>query len=515
MAAVRHRRARRLVIIGFGPVAARLIDDLRPAVRDRRLQILIIGAESEPAYNRIMIGEVALGRTDPEMLIMSDPAELRSDGVDVRLGTAVIDIDRGRRYVTLGDGDQYAYDQLVFATGAAARAPRLNGLRVQPGGTDPVLPDGVAVLRDLADASRLRSMTGPGRRLVVLGGGVLGMELALTAAEEGAAVFMVHTGRVPMERNLDGIAAGLVARHLRRRQVTVIADAQAADVRLESGRFAALALADGRQVAGDALLLCCGAAPRTTLAERIGLSVDNGIVVDHELRSPTDDAIFAIGDCARIRCADPSCDRCAPYTGPSGLIGPGWAQAEWLARRLMADKPTAPLDAGSGNAPVMIVKAPGLSIVSAGRIDSDPLDALLDDDASTPGVAQWSDPEHGRYAKMITRDGALEGLICVGMPRTAAELTLLYERRAELPGDRSALLRHDGPDHATVADPAGPEVTICRCNGVTAGQIGAAVDEGHDDIAAIGRATRAGTGCGTCKDRICELLNNRAKVVMA
>jgi assimilatory nitrate reductase electron transfer subunit len=161
----------------------------------------------------------------------------------------------------------------------------------------------------------------------------------------------------------------------------------------------------------------------------------------------------------------------------------------------------------------MVLKAPGLSVVSAGAIDLEPV-ACLEDDAADRRVAQWSDPDQGRYAKMITRDGVLEGMVCVGLPRTAAELTLLYENRAELPSDRSALLRHDGPDHGLGVDSAGPEATVCRCNGVTAGQIDAAISAGHADLVAIGRATRAGTGCGTCRDRICELLQARPEVVL-
>ena len=140
---------------------------------------------------------------------------------------------------------------------------------------------------------------------------------------------------------------------------------------------------------------------------------------------------------------------------------------------------------------------------------------MIPDDDSRTAVAQWSDPEHGRYAKMITDDGVLVGLICVGMPRTAAELTLLYQRRAELPSDRSVLLRHDGPDHAVGSEQSGDDATICRCNQVSAGQIVAAIDEGHHDVAAIGKSTRAGTGCGSCKDRICEILNNKVRVGVA
>lgn len=510
-----HQRARRMVVIGFGPVAARLVDDLRPAVRDRRLQLLVIGAEPVPAYNRIMISELALGRVDRESMIMADPQELAADGVRLRLGTEVVAIDRDRRYVSLDDGDQYAYDLLVFATGANARVPSLIGLRLPTSGTSPALPGAVTVLRDLADAKRLSAMVAPGRRLVVLGGGVLGMEVALAAAEAGARTTLVHTGRVPMERNLDPTAAAIVSRQLRRQQVAVIAEATAEAVRLRHNRFAGLMLADGRQIDGDALVLCCGATARTELADRSGLACDNGILVDHELRSVSDPSISAIGDCARARCTDGACRECAATTGPSGLIGPGWAQAAWLARRLLTDLDHGPagMAAPAAGAPVTVVKAAGLSVVSAGILDVDPLDSLLDDNDLR--VAQWSDPEQGRYAKMITRSGRLEGMICVGLPRTAAELTLLYERGAELPSDRSALLRHDGPDHVAGTDPLGPDATVCRCNGVSAGQITAAIADGNTSLAAVSRATRAGTGCGSCKDRICELLPDSSEVAVA
>ena len=506
-----HRfRARRVVVIGFGPVAARLVDELLPAVREHRVQLLVIGAEPEPAYNRIMIGELALGRTDRDLMMISDPAALAAAGVHVRLAASVVAIDRERRFVTLSGGDQFSYDALVFATGAAARVPPLAGLPRTAAGVDPVLPDGVAVLRDLVDADRVAAMAGAGD-LVVLGGGVLGMELALAAAEQGVATRLVHTGQVPMERNLDRTSAAIVARHLRRERIGVIADARAESVRLQHGRFTGLVLSDGRVVEGPGLVLCCGAQPRTALAVACGLPVDRGIVVDHDLRSAADPCIYAIGDCAQIRCQQANCADCIDGQGPTGLIGPGWAQAEQLAATLIEHG--GPMNhLAPASSPVMVIKAPRLSVVSAGTIESDPVDTLLDDGGLR--VSQWSDPAAGRYAKIITRGGVLEGLICVGLPRTAAELTLLYERRAELPADRSALLRHDGPDHAVGGDPVGPDAIVCRCNGVTAGQITDAICAGHDDLPAISRATRAGTGCGTCTTRICDLLNSTTEAMV-
>ena len=109
---------------------------------------------------------------------------------------------------------------------------------------------------------------------------------------------------------------------------------------------------------------------------------------------------------------------------------------------------------------------------------------------------------------MVTEDGALTGFVSVGMPRTAAELTLLFERRGELPADRSLLLRFDGPDYdaADDADAFAPASTVCWCNGVTVGRIEESAACGNATVECVGRDTRAGTGCGGCKGRIAEVL---------
>ena len=100
--------------------------------------------------------------------------------------------------------------------------------------------------------------------------------------------------------------------------------------------------------------------------------------------------------------------------------------------------------------PIVMLKAEHIDVVAVGEIAADP----WDDDALHPRrrVSQWADPEHLRYVKMVTEDGVLTGFVSVGMPRTAAELTLLFERRGELPADRSLLLRFDGPDYDPSAD---------------------------------------------------------------
>jgi len=163
-----------------------------------------------------------------------------------------------------------------------------------------------------------------------------------------------------------------------------------------------------------------------------------------------------------------------------------------------------------------MLKADGIDVVSVGNTAADPWDLAADDHAagcaSAPlRVAQWADPEHGRYVKMVTRDGILEGFVCVGMPRTAAELTLLFERGSELPADRSVLLRYDGPDYEPSAGSVFDRgATVCWCNGVTVGAIADSAEAGNTSVACIGAATRAGTGCGGCTARIGEVLERFA-----
>ncbi|MCZ4136232.1 hypothetical protein BZG24_30675, partial [Escherichia coli] len=122
---------------------------------------------------------------------MIDPQRLADAGVEVRLGVRATGIDRSRRRVHLQDAGHISYDRLVFATGARAVVPTLNGLNFDPH-AETSLPAGVFALRTVDDAHQLRESLGPGRRIAVLGGGVLGVEAALAIATTGAQPVLVH-----------------------------------------------------------------------------------------------------------------------------------------------------------------------------------------------------------------------------------------------------------------------------------------------------------------------------------
>ena len=507
----------RVVLIGYGPVGARFVEELLPSVEAGRVDLVVLGAEGEDAYNRVLLAEYAVGAATRARLDVADTAAAQRAGVRIRLSEAAVAIDRARRRVRTSRGDEVRYDRLVLATGARANVPTLDGLPdtrhargAAAGGAPPALPAGVTALRDLGDAEAIAPVVAGGGRILVLGAGVLGMEFALLAAEHGAGVTVVHHGPAPMARNLDETGGRMLSLAARAAGLGMAAHARAEGLDFRdtaAGRvFDGISCADGTYLRGDLLVLSCGVGPRIELALDAGLACARGVLVDESLQTWTDPGVFAIGDCAQI--ADPAAaDRSGRVAGaPSGLIGPGWRQAAAVAARLRAEASGMRIgrDAavpGQERPTVVMLKATGIDVVSGGDHGAEPWDP----DAE---VSVWVDAARGAYLKTVVRHGELSGFVAVGLPHAGAELTLLFERGAALPVEPSALLRLDAADARAVPvdDPLGPDATVCWCNGVKAARITEAAAGGAGTVEEIGRCTRAGTGCGGCKGRIAALL---------
>ncbi len=397
------------------------------------------------------------------------------------------------------------YDALVLATGARPAVPPLPGVlaevtgaagprdgsratAVNETGEDrastrsvPRLAADVAVLHSLADARRVAAFAQAARRkggrIVVLGGGVLGLEAARALAARGTAVTLVHRGEVLMERQLDAPAGRVLAAAMRRTGVTVELGVGAR--RWESGR--GLWLADGRLIQASGLVLCTGTAPETSLASAAGLRLtETGAVAVDDTLATSAAGIYAIGDCAG-------------HPGAAGgLVQPGWEQAAVLAARLTGTSPKARY---RGSGAVTRLKAAGIELTCVG----DPLAEAADPDGE---MLRFEDPARERYGKLVFAGGRVAGAILIGLPDSAAAIVQLYDRDAVAPADRLALLLgralppEGGSGPAALPDYA----VICRCNMVTKGQLRGAWYGGACDRAALSAATRAATGCGTCGD---------------
>jgi assimilatory nitrate reductase electron transfer subunit len=262
----------------------------------------------------------------------------------------------------------------------------------------------------------------------------------------------------------------------------VLVDAQAVE-RTDRG----LRLADRTELDADLLVVACGVRPETTLAERAGLLVNRGIVVDDALRTSAG-SVYAIGDCAE--------HRGTVY----GLVAPAWEQAAALADRL-----TGGTARYHGSRPVTRLKAGGIDLAAMGSPDGD-----LNGDAAAE-VVHFADPARGTYARLVIRDDRLAGAVMLGDNPTVGTVVQLFDRGGPVPADRRALLlgRAIGGTTAPAASPAlmPDNARLCRCNDVSKAAVTACWRAGARSVAEVAAATRATTGCGGCDDAVAGILD--------
>ncbi|MFJ3403168.1 FAD-dependent oxidoreductase [Promicromonospora sp. NPDC090134] len=544
----------KVVVVGFGMVGSRLVDELLRR-EPEAFDITVLGSEPYEPYNRVLLSDVVAGRTDVAAITMPLPDGAR---VSVRRGVTATSIDRESRVVHADDGTVHPYDHVVLATGAAARIPPIPGLRTPDGD----LPAGVHALRNLDDAREIVAATVNSPRAVVVGGGVLGLEAAVGLAGRGLNVTLVHNVQAIMERQLVPEAADVVRAGLEGQGVTVRPNSISSEVLVAGGRAVGIRVRDnaagtsagavsaGGSSAGAAvrdevvaarlIVFSVGTIPETGLAAAAGLTTDRGVVVGYDLASPDDPRVHAIGDCAQ------------PPSGSRGLVAEGWDQARRLAEQLVSlVEPVTPAGATSaasrvgapahlrlphdGAQPSMAVRL-GALLTSGATTSRAQTDRGIDTrgtdvvkvkagplsvttmgvcgpsrpDELTQRAIRLADPRAGRYIEVVVSDGILVGATCVGDPRVAADLTAAYTRRTPAPLDPAFLLLT--PVMAAAAPASSPEhmpedAVVCRCNGVTKGDIAGACPPGAHSVEEVVRETRATTGCGSCKDAVCGLVD--------
>jgi assimilatory nitrate reductase electron transfer subunit len=485
---------RRVVVVGNGMAGCRFVQEVLELDLDRRLAITVVGDEPGGAYNRMLLSNVLAGATAADNILLASEQWYEAQGVALRIDTAVLRIDRAAQVVHLDDGDAVPYDVLVLATGSSPVLPPVNGLS----SADGELLSGAVAFRTLRDCLTIDELAGRADSAVVLGAGVLGLEAARGLAGRGVAVNLVQRGARLMERQLDEGASRVLSRTARSLGVQL---RQGLGVRAVQGenRVSGIVLEDGTVLDTDLLVLCCGVRPRVELARDAGLDVATGVVVDDQLRSVTDPAVFAIGECAEHR------------GRTYGLVAPVWDQAR-VAAQVIAQR-TQPGEAASyaGSLTVTRLKAAGIELASLGdtAVGAGPDTGVAEDDGADneddADVICFVDRARGVYQKLIVREGRLAGAILLGDTRTIGTLTQLFDRGALLPSDRASLLiaRRNAPAATAQSPTAIPgRATICQCNGVTKARICAAWQDGAHSVDEIAACTRATTGCGTCRDTV-------------
>src|SRR5580692_10078483 len=363
-----------LVIVGNGMAAARLVDELAKTALGR-YAIAVIGAEPRLAYNRVLLSSVLAGETASHDIELRPASWWRDRGVTLKYGCVATEIDVGRRELRIANEESIAFSRLVLATGSTP-------LRLNVAGAGLA---GVHTFRDSRDVDLLLTLAARKKRVVVVGGGLLGLEAAYGLAKAGASVTLLHLMDRLMERQLDAPAAQLLKSLVERKGIKILLNANTARLHGEK-RVEGIELTDGRRIDADAVIFAAGIRPNIALAKEAGIPVGRGIVVDDRLHTGTD-GIFALGECAEHR------GICY------GLVAPAYEQARVLAQYLAGRNA-----AYGGSVTATNLKVSGVSVFSAGD--------FLGSDGSESIVL--SDVRRGTYKKLVISDGRLTGAVLVG-----------------------------------------------------------------------------------------------------
>ena len=363
-----------LVVVGNGMAAARLVDELTKVALGR-YAIAVIGDEPRLAYNRVLLSSVLAGETASHDIELRPASWWGDRGVTLKYGCVATEIDVGRRELKIANEESIGFSRLVLATGSMP-------LRLNVPGADLA---GVHTFRDSRDVDMLLTLAAQKRRVVVVGGGLLGLEAAYGLSKAGSSVTLLHLMDRLMERQLDAPAAELLKSLVERKGVRVLLNANTARLHGET-RVEGIELSDGRRIDADAVVFAAGIRPNIALAKEAGIAVNRGVVVDDVMQTSAPD-IFALGECAEHR------GICY------GLVEPAYEQARVLARHLAGR--TA---AYSGSVVATNLKVSGVSVFSAGDfMGADGSEAIV-----------LNDVRHGTYKKLVISDGRLIGAVLVG-----------------------------------------------------------------------------------------------------
>ncbi|TDG15929.1 NAD(P)/FAD-dependent oxidoreductase [Seongchinamella unica] len=397
------------LIIGAGMATAYLLQELENRGHDG--DITVIGDERDCCYNRVLLSSLLAGETAEEALRLL-PAD-QGRATRFIAGTRVEKVDTQNRLVRCDNGHEQHYDQLVFATGSSVAKPEIAGADVA----------GVGVFRTLDDTRKLLEVPGENRQVVVIGGGLLGLEAAHGLNQRGHRTTVLHRNQWLMNRQLDEEGGRVLQRELESQGMNIQLGASASRVHSENNHIIGVELDNGDYLDCQLLLVATGIAPNRQLAAAAGLATDRGIVVDGQLRCSINN-VFALGECSQLG------EHCF------GLVAPIRKQAKVLAGQLTNRPGT---DFEIDDWPTQL-KISGIDLYRAGVLDTDAEHLVL------------RDPDHGVYRRLVIRDDQLIGAVLVGDKRGGTWYAELIHNRRNI-----AALRHGlmfGPEMAQTLAPA-------------------------------------------------------------
>ncbi len=392
-----------VVIVGGGLAGTMAAKTLREL--DQDVMVDVFGEEGLPYYPRPNLVEYIAGRLPCEKIFAFPEGWTEKLRITSHLGERVARIRPAERTVETASGSSISYDALLLATGARAAVPPIAGTHRK----------GVFVLRTLTDAQELIEHLGEHRRVAVLGGGLLGLEIARAIRGREAEVDVIEFFDRLLPRQLDPAAAALLKAHFEKAGISIRLGTVTKEI-YGNGGVQGLRFGSGGELAADAVIIAAGVKPEIGLAVEAGLQVARGIVIDDRTRT-SDSRIFAAGDVAEHR------------GRLYGIIPAAFEQARTAAYNMLGqDKPYA------GTMPFNTLKVAGLTVTSVGEIDAE---------GSGYESLVRSIPEAGLYKKIVLLEGHLVGAIWMGTKKGASEVSRLVSLKKDVESLKKDLLEDE------------------------------------------------------------------------
>lgn len=457
----------KIIVVGAGAACYRFLCTYRQLNTVDTIEVF--SKEKYPFYNRVLLPDYVNDSLTWENLQKFRQGELEALDVTVHCENELTTIDRKEKYVLDRKGNKHFYDKLILATGTRANLPK----------DAPIHLPSVFTMRTRHDADRLKEYLNPNGHVLIVGGGLLGLELAASLSEINIRVSILQLTSRLMERQIDNLAGELLLDFIEERNITVYMNDQLQMVEPSEGGALRATLKSGKVLLADAMVYAVGTLPNIEFALEAGLESARGIIVNDYMQT-NDSAIFAMGEIAE-------------HKGKLyGITVAAEKQADVLARFMAGDLQST----YNGSVLMNILKLSGFDLCSVGLSEVPTNDTSFDE-------ILFIDKSKRYYKKCIIKDDRLVGAILIGDKGEFAEFKFLIENKIELSEKRIQLLRSG----KTVEPMLGK--LVCSCNQVGQGNLLQYIERGCQTLDDLCQRSGAGLGCGSCKPEIQYLLSEQ------
>lgn len=460
-----------IVVAGGGPVGTRVAQ----ALSQRGEHVVLFNAERWKPYNRVKLTPLLAGEAQIGEIFASEHFPLPGS-VSRYDGVSVVDVDRDNKLAHLSTGRVQPYAKLILALGSRAFVPAIPGAELSH----------VYTFRNFNDAEALVARSMSARNVVIIGGGLLGLEAARGMASRGANVTVIEHENRLMPRQLDVDAGENLKLRIEELGITIITGERVKAIEGNT-RVERVLLGSGADVKADTVIICTGVRANIQLPSGIGLDFNQGVLVDDHMRT-SDLNIYAVGECAEHN------------NHVYGLVGPGYDQANIAVAHITGQDEHTYL----GSVPATKLKVVGADVFSMGDFESA---------EQQSGVAShtFRDPAKKIYRRIFTDRGKLIAALGVGEWPEATKLQQAVGKRQSVHFWNTRQFKSKGSLWGDAEDKVSDwplEAIVCNCTATTKGAIVDSVAAGATTLEEVRSATSANTVCGSCQPLVLELMGD-------